>query len=110
MLEAPAPLLLVRARVKPESRDRFRQWFRAVHLRDVRRIPGIASAESAQTAGGTDLGIYLFESTDVVPGALSSPQAAYARGTWEQWSTHLEELLVEIYASLSPMPIFNSPN
>jgi hypothetical protein len=43
-----------------------------------------------------------------VQSALQSPQAAYARGTWEQWAPHLEELTIEIWATLFPMPVYRS--
>jgi hypothetical protein len=102
------PFLLLRARPKPEARRRFRPWFLDTHLRDVRRIPGIAETRYGVLPGGTTLGIYSFESSDVVGPALSSPQAAYARGTWEQWAPHLEELSIEIFAPLFPLPIYQS--
>ena len=102
------PFLLVRARAKPEARDRFRTWFRDVHLRDVGRIPGMERLQTGQTAGGTMLGIYSFESTDAVEGALGSPEASYARGTWEQWARDLEELHIEMFAPLFPLPIYQS--
>jgi hypothetical protein len=105
-----SPVLLVRARVKPEVRRRFRAWYRDVHLRDVRRIPGITTVQWGETAAGTHLGMYTFESSEVVQAALASPQAAYARGTWDQWAGNLDELLVELFAPLLPMPMFNSPN
>ncbi len=102
------PFLLVRAHPKAAVRDRFETWFRTVHLEDVKRIPGIVSIKSGTTAGGTKLGFYTFDSTDVVQASLSSAQAAYARGTWEQWAPHLDELLIEIYAALFPLPIYHS--
>lgn len=107
-MKSNTPFLLVRARPRPESRDRFGRWFRDVHLRDARQIPGIAEVESFQTPGGARLAFMTFADTDSVQAALASPQAAYARGTWEQWAGHLEELLVEIWAPLFPLPIYQS--
>jgi hypothetical protein len=104
------PFLLVRARPKAESRKRFAAWFRQVHLRDVERIPGIATIRSGSTRGGTQLGLYSFESADVVQGSLASPEAAYARGTWEQWASELEELLIEMWAPVFPLPLYESAN
>ncbi|GMV85908.1 MAG: hypothetical protein AMXMBFR80_17630 [Dehalococcoidia bacterium] len=104
------PFLLVRARPKAESRARFAAWFRQVQLRDVERIPGIATVRSGSTIGGTQLGLYSFESADVVKASLASPEAAYTRGTWEQWAAELEELLIEMWAPLFPLPLYESVN
>lgn len=102
------PFLLVRARPRADSEQRFAEWFRNVHLRDARQIPGIAQVEAFHTPGGARLAFLTFANTESVQAALSSPQAAYARGTWEQWAGHLEELLVEIWAPLYPLPIYQS--
>ena len=102
------PFILVRARPKPEAAERFGRWFREVHLPDVWKIPGIADIRSGRTSAGTWLGIYTFESTETVQATLGSPEAAYARGTWEQWAPDLEELQIEMFASLGALPIFQS--
>ena len=102
------PFLLLRARPVDEARGRFERWFREAHLKDVRKIPGIAVVQSGRTPAGTRLGFYTFEDTEHVQPALASPEAAYARGTWEQWAPHLEELQIEIFASLFPLPIYQS--
>ena len=102
------PYMLLRARTNERSREKFAAWFRSVHLQDVSRIPGIAAVTSGRTAGGTHLGFYSFEASDSVQDALSSPQAAYARGTWEQWAPHLEELAIEIWTPLAPLPLYHS--
>jgi hypothetical protein len=102
------PFMLLRARPQAEFRAKFETWFRQVHLADVRKIPGIAVVESATTPAGTKLGFYTFEDTEQVQPALASPEAAYARGTWEQWAPHLEELQIEIFARLFPLPIYQS--
>ena len=47
-MDPEQPFMLLRARALEEQRDRFAKWFRAVHLRDVERIPGIASVESGR--------------------------------------------------------------
>jgi hypothetical protein len=109
-MQADQPFLLLRARPKAEASDRFRRWFRTVHLNDVRAIPGIVAIESGLTAGGATLGFYSFAGADAVQTALSSPQASYARGTWEQWAGSLEELLIEIWSPLIPMPLYHSRN
>ena len=101
-------MMLLRARPKPGERERFSEWFREVHLRDIQNIPGIVSVETGTTAAGTKLGFYAFESSEVVQAALSSPQAAYARGTWQQWTPPLDALQIEIFAPLFPLPIYRS--
>ena len=101
------PFMLIRARTNEKSRAKFAAWFRAVHLRDVESIPGIVDVTSGRTVGGTQLGFYNFSGPDAVQGALSSPQAAYARGTWEQWTPNLEELAIEIWTPLAPLPLYH---
>jgi hypothetical protein len=100
--------MLLRARTKPDQRERFAKWFRAVHLHDVERIPGVAGVTSGRTPGGTHLGFYAFESAETVQLALQSAEAAYARGTWEQWAPHMEEMSIEIWAPLVVLPIYHS--
>lgn len=104
------PVLLLRARARPEARERFGRWFCETHIEDVRRIPGIEQVESGSTADGTRLGLYTFAGADAVQPALGSPEAAYARGTWNQWTSDLEELIVEVYAPLFPLPVYQSIN
>ena len=110
MMQPDQPVMLLRARPSPAVRDQFAAWFRKVHLRDVERIPGISNVASATGPGGIFLGFYSFEGSDDVQTALSSPQAAYARGTWEQWSSKLEELFIEIWAPLGPLPLYHPSN
>jgi len=98
------PFLLLRARVAIDARLEFSKWFREVHQKTVASIPGVLATVSGSTPGGTRLAVYTFESAEVVQSALSSPQAAYARGTWERWQPVLEELQIEIWAALVPTP------
>ncbi|MCZ2109904.1 MAG: hypothetical protein LC118_10125 [Dehalococcoidia bacterium] len=107
-MDPSRPFLLVRARPKPEAWERFEPWFRDTHLADAAKIPGIREVQSGVTPGGTRLGFYTFESADAVQAALSSPEAAYARGTWEGWAGELEELGIEIWAPLFPLPIYQA--
>jgi hypothetical protein len=102
------PFLLLRAHPRAEDREAFRNWFRTVHLRDARAVPGFTQIESGETAAGTFLAIYTFDSAEGVQTALASPQAAYARGTLEQWAPKLEELLIEMFAPVGLLPMFNS--
>ncbi len=101
------PFLLLRARARDEASERFDAWFQEVHLRDVAKIPGISTVQAGHAHGGAWLGIYTFDSTEVVQSALGSPQAAYSRGTWERWQPDLEELLIEMWASVMPMGVFH---
>lgn len=101
--------MLLRARIGGDEQARFARWFRTAHLQDVARIPGIASVRTGRTAGGTLLGFYSFEGAETVQAALGSPEAAYARGTWEQWAPNLEELSIEIWSALGPLSLYHSP-
>ena len=104
------PFLLVRAHPKDEARAPFRAWFRSVHLQDAAAIPGIGHIESGETAGGTTLAFYSFDDAEAVQTALTSPQAAYTRGTWEQWAGQLDELLIEVWTPVPPMPVYRGRN
>ncbi len=107
-MNSDGPFMLLRARAAAPERDRFAAWFRTTHLQDIRSIPGITRARGGRAAGGVHLGFYSFESSEAVQSALSSPEAAYARGTWEEWAPHLEELSIEIWAALGPLPLYHS--
>lgn len=107
-MNEPVPFMVLRARVRPHALAEFDAWFHQVHLADVQRIPGIARARTARTAGGTRLGIYEFAGADAMGQALNSPEAAYARGAWTRWAPDLDELGVEIMAPLVPLPIYQS--
>jgi hypothetical protein len=106
-MNGTGPFMLLRARVHEDHRERFVRWFRAVHSHDVSKIPGMTTVRCGRTAGGTQLGIYHFDSSEVVQTALASPEAAYARGTWEQWAPHLDELTIEIWAELGPLGLYH---
>lgn len=104
------PFMLLRARVRPALNEEFDEWFDTVHLRDVSAIPGIVVVRKGRNLDGTRLGIYTFESSDVLQAALASPQAAYARGTWERWQPDLEELLIEMWATVFHIPLYAGVN
>jgi hypothetical protein len=104
------PFMLLRARSRPEVREEFGEWFRSVHLRDVGKIPGITRIRRGMTADGTRLALYSFADADVVQAALASPEAAYARGTWERWQPDLEELLIELWSAAFPIPLYRAMN
>lgn len=104
------PVMMLRARARPQSQGRFGLWFRTEHLDDVRRIPGIVEVERGFTPDGTQIGLYSFEDGDAVRTALQSVEAADARGGWGAWASELEEFVVELYAPLFPIPTFESVN
>lgn len=109
-MNTPYPFMLLRARPSADARQRFEPWFSRIHLRDVEKIPGISGVRSGILPGGTHIGIYQFESAEALQAGLASPEAAYARGTWEQWAGELEELLLEMWAAVFPLPIYHSAN
>lgn len=109
-MERDLPFLLVRATPLPDAREAFASWFRHVHLRDARRVPGFKSVESTLTSDGAFIGIYTLADPDAVQEALGSPEAMYARGAWEQWTPRLQELVVEMYAPLPSMRVFEHRN
>jgi hypothetical protein len=104
------PFLLLRVRVRPEARARFEEWFRTAHVTDALKIPGLVGIRSGTTAGGTRIACYMFESAESVSTALQSPQAAFARGSLERWTSELEELRVEMFSALSVIPIYHAIN
>ena len=102
--------MLLRARAKPEAREEFDAWFDRVHLKDVGKIPGISGVLKGRDVLGTRLAVYSFESAETVQTSLGSPEAAYARGTWEHWQPQLEELLIELWAAAQPMALYQGAN
>jgi hypothetical protein len=109
-MEPNLPFLLVRATPRPDATEDFAHWFRHVHLRDAGRVPGFKTVQSGRTSDGAFLGIYTLADPDAVQQALGSPEAMYARGAWEQWSPRLRELIVEMYAPLPSMRVFEHRN
>ena len=102
--------MLLRARPSDGIVQKFAPWFRKVHLRDIERIPGISNVRSGKTPGGDFLGFYEFSNAEAVQSALASHQSAYARGTWEQWSSDLSELFIELWAPIGPLPLYHPIN
>jgi hypothetical protein len=96
------PVMVVRSAVSPAVGERFRRWYTSVHIRDVLTIPGVDGYATVRGLPAHRMvTLYQFSDESVVQAALNSPQAHYARGTWEQWRQHLQELSVEIYAPLA---------
>lgn len=113
-MKGQRPFMLLRARARPDHAAEFERWFDGAHLRDVGGIPGIVDVYGTRTpgstAGGTRLGVYVFESAAAVQEALGSAEAAYARGTWNTWMPRLEEIQIEIFAPVVTMSLYESPN
>lgn len=109
-MQRDLPFLLVRAVPLADARDAFARWFHRVHLNDVRRVPGFKSVQAGHTADGAFLGVYTLADADAVQEALNSPEARFARGAWEQWAPRLGEMVVEMYAPLPPMRVFEHRN
>jgi hypothetical protein len=104
------PFMLLRARAKDSVRAEFGRWFEDTHLRDVAKIPGIVRVRKGTTEDGTRLALYSFADAEAVQPALASPEAAYARGTWEHWQPHLEELLIELWSATFTIPLYRNAN
>ncbi|MCY4390999.1 MAG: hypothetical protein OXE43_02980 [Chloroflexi bacterium] len=100
-MKGEQPFILLRARVR-DDRETFSAWFRSQHLREVAKIPGMASVQWGETREGTMLGVYCFEDPRSMQGAFGSAEAAYARGMWASWSDKLEEFSVEMHFALTP--------
>ncbi len=103
------PFILLRARVRGE-RQPFVDWFRREHLREVAKIPGVASVHWGQTRGGVLLGVYRFRDVNAMQQSFGSAEAASARAMWARWSDQLEEFSVEMQFALTPPTLALSPN
>jgi len=104
-MNSEAPMLVMRADPKPESRPGFRAWLLGSHLAEARKIPGMRDVTAGVSPGGTWYVFYEFSSTETFEQALSSPEAAYTRGTWERWDDELEGRTIEVWAPLVASPI-----
>ncbi|MCL6645325.1 MAG: hypothetical protein K6U88_10185 [Dehalococcoidia bacterium] len=110
MRERFRPLLVMRAWPAPEHFAAFRRWAREVHARDTAAVPGVKRVEVGLAPQGVVLVVYVFEDADSVPVALQSPEAAYARGTLQQWPGKVHEVRFEMLAAVTPQPAFASVN
>ena len=107
------PSLWVRARIEPSQLEAFEAWYLATHLPNVLRIPGIVRAQRVRGThdpAGTHLMMFEFASDTAVQPALASPEAQHARGDWDRWRPHLQELSVEIYAPLGAIDTYHHRN
>lgn len=104
MRERLRPVMVMRARPVPGEVEAFARWAVAVHARDTRIVPGVTSVEVARAPGGVVLVLYVFADAESVQRALQSPEAAYARGTLEQWAGRVREIRFEMLGPLAPLP------
>ena len=66
----------------------FGYWERTSRTRG--KIPGVDDVAAGITPSGTWYVFYTFASAEAFQKALGSPEAAYARGTWERWDDLME--------------------
>lgn len=104
------PVMVMRARPLAGQAEVFFRWVREVHVRDTRAVPGVVAVRAALTPCGEVLAVYVLRDGEAVGQALQSAEAAYARGTLEQWADRLAELRFEIYAPVPPLRVFASIN
>ena len=100
-----SPMLFVRTNPKPDAAREFRAWLLGVHLAEARKIPGMGDVSAGISPAGTWWVLYTFESAATLEKALGSPEAAYARGTWESWDEKLKDRAMEVWAPLMASPI-----
>ncbi len=104
-MNSEAPMLVIRANPKAETASEFRTWLLGSHLAEARKIPGMSDVTAGASPSGTWYVFYTFDSGETFERALSSTEAAYARGTWERWDEKLEGRTIEVWAPLTASPI-----
>lgn len=104
---AGRPLLVVRARVRPERLEEFRRWYRSVQLPHALAIPGIVGyrgmtrAPQAPDSGPNLLSVFIFADEEAVRSGLRSAEAARARQDWAAWSDDVRGLSIQVYAAVN---------
>ncbi len=106
------PFLVVRAKVEAAIMDEFVRWYVAEHLPHVMEIPGVVRAYRSQChrRGINWTTLYELADDSSVQVVITSVEADRARREWERWMPHVEELTVEIYAPLGPIPGYHHWN
>lgn len=106
------PYMVVRANIDPSVLDEFERWYRSVHLAHVMEIPGVVKAYRCNCTRRGINWATLYELADdgAVEKAITSREADRARRDWERWLPHVQELTVEVYAALGPLPNFHHWN
>ncbi len=106
------PYLVVRACVEPSIMDEFVRWYEQVHLPHVMEIPGVVRAyrSTCHRRGVNWTVLYELADDASVQAAIASSQADRARRDWERWLPHVQDLSVEVYAGLGPIPTYHHWN
>lgn len=100
------PVLVVRARVRPERLAEFRSWYRSVQLPHALKIPGVVGyrgfsrGERAPASGPNVLSLFIFADEEALRTGLRSPEAARARQDWAVWSEEVRGLTIQVYAAI----------
>lgn len=92
--------------------DEFVRWYRQVHLPHVLAIPGIERAfrSNCHRKGINWTALYELKDEASVHTAITSTQAERARQDWERWLPYVQDLSVEVYASLMPVVAYHHWN
>ena len=111
-MTSPKPYLIVRASVEPSVMDEFVSWYEREHLPHVMEIPGILRAfrSNCSRRGINWTALYELADDSAVHTVLSSSEADRARRDWERWIPHVNELSIEIYSGLGPLPPYHHWN
>lgn len=111
-MEMAKPYLVVRASIEPSMMDEFLKWYAREHLPRVMQIPGIVRAfrSRCHRRGVNWTALYELADDAAVHVAIASNEADRARQDWERWLPHVQDLSVEVYASLGPLPTYHHWN
>jgi len=106
------PYFVVRASIEPAVMDDFVLWYQREHLPHVMEIPGVVRAfrSTCNRKGVNWTTLYELVDDSAVPLVMASAEADRARREWERWIPHVQELSVEIYAGLAPLPPYHHWN
>ena len=106
------PYLVVRASIEPAVMEEFVRWYEREHLPHVMEIPGVMRAfrSTCHRRGVNWTALYELADDAAVPRVMASSEADRARREWERWIPHVQELSVEIYAGLGPLPPYHHWN
>jgi uncharacterized protein (TIGR02118 family) len=100
------PVLVVRARVRPERLEEFRRWYRSVQLPHALKIPGVVGyrglqhGEKAPASTPNLLSLFIFADEEALRTGLRSPEAARARQDWAAWSDDVRGLSIQVYSTV----------
>lgn len=106
------PYLVVRASIDPTVMDDFVRWYEREHLPHVLQIPGIMRAFRSRCTrrGANWAAFYELRDDASVHTAITSREADVARRDWEKWLPYVQDLSVEVYAALAPLPVYHHWN